>query len=384
MGKMIMNGIPYGGGEVAPNPTGTPTDTLNTIGINNTIYDIAGGDNNVYGAFIDTNRVIQASTNVPANTDVTYTATEDCCLEFNLVADTNQGVHVTIDGVYIKSNFISSGIYTWVDIVYLRRGQTIKMRQSYTASDGSYTVYGLTFGTDNIFAPQIYSLEERCVGVYADGKPLYEKTFLLTNAVVNESTSATVPCNLTNVERVIYKSGTAFDVNDNRWYSLPYNRQIIAENLFVVMHRLSDETVSIGLVTNQSTNYSLSNIMITIQYTKTTDTAGSGDWTPSGVPAHHYSTDEQVVGTWIDGSTVYEKTIVGLNVSLNGNNWVDLVEIPNINLCLDVVAYSNDSITKKCLITEAQIIPGDIVQISSASGFSRTIATVVVKYTKTI
>ena len=29
----------------------------------------------------------------------------------------------------------------------------------------------------------------------------------------------------------------------------------------------------------------------------------------SGEP-HNYSTDEQVVGTWIDGSTLYEKTFV--------------------------------------------------------------------------
>ena len=29
---------------------------------------------------------------------------------------------------------------------------------------------------------------------------------------------------------------------------------------------------------------------------------------PNGVPAVHYSTEEQVVGEWIDGSTLYEKT----------------------------------------------------------------------------
>lgn len=32
-------------------------------------------------------------------------------------------------------------------------------------------------------------------------------------------------------------------------------------------------------------------------------------WYPSiGSSGHNYSTDEQIVGTWIDGSTVYEKT----------------------------------------------------------------------------
>ncbi len=31
----------------------------------------------------------------------------------------------------------------------------------------------------------------------------------------------------------------------------------------------------------------------------------------SGIPAHHYSENEQVIGTWIDGSTLYEITLSG-------------------------------------------------------------------------
>ena len=34
---------------------------------------------------------------------------------------------------------------------------------------------------------------------------------------------------------------------------------------------------------------------------------------------HNYSTTEQVVGTWIDGSTVYERTYT--NISLTHNVW---------------------------------------------------------------
>lgn len=52
---------------------------------------------------------------------------------------------------------------------------------------------------------------------------------------------------------------------------------------------------------------------------------------------HDYSTDEHAVGTWIDGSTVYEKTVVhefetyGANISVNipANN-VDLIVSVNI------------------------------------------------------
>lgn len=36
-------------------------------------------------------------------------------------------------------------------------------------------------------------------------------------------------------------------------------------------------------------------------------------WYPakSGDDLHHYSTNEQIVGTWIDGKTVYEITVTG-------------------------------------------------------------------------
>lgn len=44
MGKEYPNFASGGGGsEVEPNPQGTPTDTLTTIGIGGTIYEIAGG-----------------------------------------------------------------------------------------------------------------------------------------------------------------------------------------------------------------------------------------------------------------------------------------------------------------------------------------------------
>ena len=40
-----------------------------------------------------------------------------------------------------------------------------------------------------------------------------------------------------------------------------------------------------------------------------TEYAGSGG--SGGVPTHHYSTNEQVIGTWIDGKPRYEITLSG-------------------------------------------------------------------------
>lgn len=38
--------------------------------------------------------------------------------------------------------------------------------------------------------------------------------------------------------------------------------------------------------------------------------------------SHVYSTTEQVVGTWIDGSTIYEKTFTELSLTA-GTSWTD-------------------------------------------------------------
>lgn len=58
---------------------------------------------------------------------------------------------------------------------------------------------------------------------------------------------------------------------------------------------------------------------------------------------HHYSTDEQVVGTWIDGSTLYEKTYsVSSSVSI-GTSWSETgFELPaNTNRVIEGFMYRN-------------------------------------------
>ncbi len=265
-----------GGSSVEANPQGTPTDDLDTIGINGTIYNIAGsggGGGNVYGAFIDTNRIIKASTNIPANTDVSYTATEDCAVVWALIASQNGTYSVKVDGVDIASSWNQTGAKSNQDTIYLKAGQTITMRQSYGDADGGYTVYGLTFGTQNIFTPQIYSTEERCVGVWIDNKPLYCKTFPITATVVTTSGVSIPSIDISGMDDIIRAEG----VSDNK-----QETPLMAYD-------------SNGLKVTSPQAIEINNVVL--WYTKTTDTAGSGSYNTLGVPARHYDTTEKVVGT---------------------------------------------------------------------------------------
>lgn len=275
-----------GGSDVEANPQGTPTDDLEKIGINGTIYNIAGsggGGGNVYGAFVDTNRVIQASTNIPANTDVSYTATEDCAVVWALIASNNGTYSVSVDGEAIASGWTQTGARSNQDSTFLRRGQTITMRQSYGDANGNYTVYGLTFGTQNIFTPQIYSTEEREVGVWIDNKPLYQKSIAFDNTSSNNLSIDVVGLGIDSlIETKLWDKNTGFQVNS--YYNTAEDQ----------VHAYYDETGYIHI--RRGTSFAGAGY-VTLLYTKTTDIAGSGSFNTLGVPARHYDTTEKVVGT---------------------------------------------------------------------------------------
>lgn len=149
------------------------------------------------------------------------------------------------------------------------------------------------------FSPIIYSLAEREIGVWCDGKPLYQKTIHIGALTPIDNI---VAHNISNIERIVDLCG--YSSQGARWFPLPY---VQTSNLIGYQTKIyADETNVYCTILND--DY-ITDSYVTIQYTKTTDNPGTGKWTTSGVPAHHYSTDEQVIGTWIDGSTLYEKTV---------------------------------------------------------------------------
>lgn len=191
-----------------------------------------------------------------------------------------------------------------------------------TEEKNNGTVYYITDvnGDGESFQPIIYSENEREVGVWTDGKPLYEKTVTFTGTFYGNVTIGNI--SLQNVETLLIKmcSGHAID---STWKSLSYSHSDANNNVGIFIRSNGDiEMIAGSAVT---TEYAYDKISLTIQYTKSTDAAGSGTWTPQGVPAVHYSTDEQIVGTWIDGGTIYQKTYSGLSLNCdNANTWYSI------------------------------------------------------------
>lgn len=153
-----------------------------------------------------------------------------------------------------------------------------------------------------IYLPTIYSEEEKEVGVWTDGKPLYQITVDQTigsDADYTVFASGIDHAHLVN-SKVEYSSG--------RWMSDNYISLGSASNT-----RACYAEVNNGALTFHNQSGSQKRWIATIQYTKTADVAGSGTWNGQGDIAHHYSTNETVIGTWIDGKTLCEKVITGIS-----------------------------------------------------------------------
>lgn len=147
-------------------------------------------------------------------------------------------------------------------------------------------------GTSGEFQPIIYSENEREIGVWTDGKPLYSQTF---TGQINNTTIYTIP-NIT-VDNLISFNGFLIDGVGYK-FNIPYR-----DNTDYISIRLNPTNAIDLIVTSYFTT---ADYKINLCYTKTTDQPGSGTWTPQGVPAVHYDDNEKVVGTWF-GDTLYER-----------------------------------------------------------------------------
>lgn len=168
---------------------------------------------------------------------------------------------------------------------------------------GFIDVYDITSGRDDRFMPIVYSTEEQEIGVWTDGKPLYQKT-IDTGALPNASSTSTAH-GISNLEEVVDIEGVCYQSTNKFWRSLP----LITDNNTNYLCTVSVNATYVYLYGRNADLSNYTESYITLRYTKSTDTAGSGKWTPQGVPSIKYSTSEQIIGTWTDGKTLYQKTV---------------------------------------------------------------------------
>lgn len=105
-----------------------------------------------------------------------------------------------------------------------------------------------------------------------------------------------------------------------------------------------------------------------------------------GGGSHTYSTTEQIVGTWIDGSDVYEKTISVSSVSLSSGGYETVDTITGLDTIISCNGYVVEGNLKYTLndISLRVIQDGTSVKLYSPSGTTWTISSgaIIIRYTK--
>lgn len=158
--------------------------------------------------------------------------------------------------------------------------------KEYSMENPTYKIF-LTAGTGanyitTIIANDIQSIGSNSCTCYSPYRTIWMNGSTATASDTAASGNTFIPSYQTN--RYIYFD----DLNDFlSEFGISQNNCVVLENSYYLTHQ---------------------NAYVTIQYTKTTDLPGSGHYTTTGEKTHHYSTTEQVIGTWVDGSTIYEKS----------------------------------------------------------------------------
>ena len=188
-----------------------------------------------------------------------------------------------------------------------------------SATGGGGGINGdLYFGIDD------YSEEEKVIGRWKNGKPLYRKVIL--DAPLNTSIEVN---DLDNLVDLRWKQRYT---NDSEYFS--YGE---ANSSYVSMVYLSNDRKHLTL--RSTTNFT-SPLTIIITYTKTTDAPNSfkpslmtnNALLPVAPSYDDYSDEEIVIGKWTNGKPIYRKVFQGLNITVSASSYNKTINISDLNI----------------------------------------------------
>lgn len=209
------------------------------------------------------------------------------------------------DGATFTPSVSEDGVLSWTNDKELENPEPVNIKGP--KGDNAITL---------IQSANVYTGEEQCIGRWTDGKPLYRKIYTGTT---NASLGNTIVANVADLSIDYHNLSGSVVGTDGVRYSLPYASGDIVCNPII------NNTPSLIIVTAGLDALKSASFTVTIEYTKTTDTAESS----LIVYPHAYSTEETVIGTWIDGKPLYRK--VYLCKTPSSNTAADVADITDLN-----------------------------------------------------
>jgi len=131
------------------------------------------------------------------------------------------------------------------------------------------TYFMNTYNT-NYMQPSMYSLEEKVVGCWIDGRPLYEKTIKITTP--SDSNGVSYSTGLENINNAYVVGGFVLGTNG---YTHPINMSVpVSNGTQMSFCDIKTDGTAVYFRTNTTTLYNVE-AFIVVQYTKTTDEENS-------------------------------------------------------------------------------------------------------------
>lgn len=254
-----------GGSTVIPNPTGTPTDTLDTVSIDGTIYEIQGSGGG--GVSFEEEQLYKASSISFSNITVDWDWNDyDLYILYSNDDLTQSGESTVltkekITDLISNQQQISLYPYAYGACIY-----TPTANQLTANSNTNYftiiEIIGIKLGGSGGSSEVTYSTTEHKVGTWIDGSNLYERTINITTG----SFPATQDMDISNYidsTEVVHESIGVFNYTyEGASYALPINGSSANILYWNGVYKLR---LSLGPGWLDSTD-----IYITIRYTKTT------------------------------------------------------------------------------------------------------------------
>lgn len=215
----------------------------------------------------------------------------------------------------------------------------VKIGENMLIEDGvinpSYLVVANKFNKSDI-----YSTTEKVVGCWTDGRPIYQRTYtgtLAKTTAIGTEVTTTISIGASVREFIDFQGyysnsvygATSHIINNARWTD---------GKLEVVRAALDDNATSgntnvIRLLNSWYTSDSI--YTVTIRYTKATDAANSFNYADE----NDYSTSEQIIGKWVDGSNLFQKTI-SFGTLPNATSKTVAHGISNLKRIIEVSGYA--------------------------------------------
>ena len=352
MGKIMHLGEEYSsdGTTVIPNPEGEATDDLNTVQIGEDIFNVVGSGGGgstialpslystkekMVGLWTD-NKPLYQKTWTGLNFQPTASGVElptaiNSDLQVAEVVVKAFGQRITNNGQATIPLYVWNANGTYRALCTDAWSNTSVVTIQYTKTTDT-PVEDFNLQDFGIFAPVIYSTEEREIGVWTDGKPLYEKNIVFTATKNTGTGSQTYPHNIPNIDK-IWVSETHGNIDTPR----PQN------NSYAISVTVTTTDIYVETGVDRRTVV----VDVTLRYTKTTDVPGSGSYAELGVPAVHYDDTERVIGTYL-GDTLYKKTVVVPTLTMaNGQMMVSTSDFLNVNKMTDWKCNLYDPVNKR-------------------------------------